>query len=278
MKTTFLTLTALFVACLSYAQEVESTPSEKSAKQDYSKQDTTRIVVGDTKVLVIPGEDESDTLFCDSETDEVNFHWMGFDVGVNGLMYGGNSFTPGNSHDFLELNYGKSIYMSFNFIEKDISLIENRMRFVTGMGIDWNSYAFERNITLNPHASEISAVTDSVNTYSKNKLRVTSLTVPAMIGFISNQESHKSFRLAAGVVGRYVINTKHKRTYEQDGVTYKPMVKDDFGVNPWGLSATVRAGYSWFNVYASYGLTEFFQKGEGPDARAFNVGVSVLLD
>lgn len=279
MKTTIFTIAALLIAFVSTAQETTVSPAEKSAKLENAEGDTVKVTIGETQLLVINDEigENGDTL-CDSEHDEVNFHWMGVDIGVNGLLNSNNGLTPPTGSEFLEINHGESIYASLNFIEKDVELIDNRVRFVTGMGIDWNSYSFDNNIVLTPNSEVIAGSVDTINVYTKNKLRVTSLTVPAMFGFISDEQSHKSFRLAAGVVGKYVLSTKTKQTYKVDGVTYKPMVKSDFNVNPWALAATVRMGYSWFNMYASYGLTSFFQQNEGPDMRNFTVGVSMLLD
>jgi hypothetical protein len=38
----------------------------------------------------------------------------------------------------------------------------------------------------------------------------------------------------------------------------------------------LRVGYGDFVLYANYSLTDFFQKGKGPDITPFTIGVRVI--
>ena len=42
------------------------------------------------------------------------------------------------------------------------------------------------------------------------------------------------------------------------------------------MSATVRGGVGWFNLFATYSLTPLFESGRGPELYPFTVGVTLL--
>ena len=287
MKTKLFLLVAMMLPTLfAAAQEENSLDSTVTSSPDTSLMDTTKVSFGETKVLIISPQSEdpdsgqidaSWTIGDDDDDDgDSHRHWAGLDIGVNGLLSSNNSLKLPEAGSFMELNYGRSLYASLNFLEKDFEIVEDRFRIVTGLGLTWNSYGLKRNVTLVPNGDVLSAVNDSVN-FDKNKLRVTSLTLPLMIGVNTNDLRRKSFRLAAGVIGRYNFNMKTKQRYEIDNVDYRPTVKDDFHVRPFSAEATVRAGYGPINLYASYGLLSLFEDSAAPELVPFTIGATVLM-
>ena len=137
-------------------------------------------------------------------------HWKGLDIGVAMLSTVDNRLKLSDELDttnmnyFLNLNYSKSLFFSLNAIEKNFRLYKNYVNLVTGLGIEWNSYNFKKNITLDANASYISASNtmispDSIK-YFKNKLNITYLKIPLLIELNTNSENpKKSLHISGGL-------------------------------------------------------------------------------
>ena len=67
-----------------------------------------------------------------------------------------------------------------------------------------------------------------------------------------------------------------KYKYRLEGDTKKEKDKQDFNVNPFRVSLTARMGYGWFNVFATYSLTQLFEDGRGPELYPFTIGITLL--
>lgn len=204
---------------------------------------------------------------------ETSFHhWQGIDFGLNSYVNANNDFNIG--HDFLEINQGRSFKFALNLLEKDIHLYKNYVNLVTGLGFEWNSYSFSNPFYLNPNQQTVSATVDSVASFSKNKLKITWVTVPLLLDFNSSDKPDKSFHLAAGVVGGYRIGSKTKHEFKIGDREYESTMKDDFNLSPFKLDATVRFGFGGFTVFANYGLTTLFKSNKGPAVYPVSAGIS----
>lgn len=198
---------------------------------------------------------------------------------MNGYTTANNKFDLPVSQDFLELDYGRSINFNWNIFEKDIKIYKHYVQLVTGLGVGWNHYTFSNNTTLNPNLPYVSYTTDSLINYKKNKLNMTYLNVPLMIGFnTNNKNADHSLRISGGILFGYRIgNAKTKQKYEKDNQHYKLVWKDDFNLAPFKYSATVRAGYGDFTIFVNYGLSEFFKTGKG-NPRVYPVEAGIALN
>ena len=100
MKTLTLTFIALLASMIAHAQV---TP------------DTTNIVLGDKKIIVIDSSPNKDTLDVDVEDEddhsdgdkETLTHWGGIDVGVNMLLSRSGTTTMDTTAQWLELDYSR---------------------------------------------------------------------------------------------------------------------------------------------------------------------------
>lgn len=125
-----------------------------------------------------------------------------------------------------------------------------------------------------PISGQLSFDTSGTLNYTKNKLRVTSVEVPLLIGFAPGKRNpDRGFKIAAGVIGSYVMNTKYKLNYESGNENTQQVIKDNFYVRPFNVKASVRLGYKGLMFYANYSLMPLFQNGKGPDVRPFEVGI-----
>ena len=149
------------------------------------------------------------------------------------------------------------------------------MNLITGLGLEFDHYSFKNSITLDPHSDIINATFDSTISYHKNKLNVTYIDVPLLLMFNTNSDHpSKGFHIGGGVIGGYKIHSVTKQEYNLDGYEYDVKKKDDYNLNPFKLSATVRAGFGGFNLFATYALTSLFESNKGPQLYPFTVGIS----
>lgn len=252
--------------------------------------DTTKIRIGGKQINIIDGwhgtrvriekvhpwDPNQDKFFLDKEP-EFRGHWAGFEMGVNG--FADEDYT-GYAYDFMELDMAKSIAVNFNFLQYDISLQKERntIGLVTGLGLEWNNYRFDNDITLVKDANRKIQPLDLNSAYpdwnvKKTKLTSLYLTVPLMLEFqIPVKYKKRRVHLSAGVVGglRIGSHTKVKHNGKKD------KDHDDFNLKTLRYSAQARIGYRSLNFFATYGLTELFDKNDGPKLTPYTVGITLI--
>ena len=245
----------------------------ESLKINHGDGDTTRLKLGDRRIMIFGDEDNKDKA---EKKDEVKSIWAGFEIGVNGYLTPGGSSDFPKKYNFLELNYKKSICLNLNVWEQNFKLYKNYIALTTGAGFEFNRYYFDNNITLQPINDTVIGYDSGID-FSKNCLKASYINVPLLLEFNTHSNPKKSFHLAAGIIGGYNLSTKVKQVYELSNKTYKNKVKNDYNMNPFKLAATVRAGYGKVNFFATYGLMPFFQeKAVAPELTAFTVGVTLI--
>jgi len=247
-------------------------------------EDSTVVRIGNYKIIVLNGEDnqpkrividgelgddDDDMDYDDDEDydyddddddcdDDNVSHWAGVRIGVNGYLHNDGLFIP-SSHDFLELDYGRSISWDLNLFEKDFRLYKQHVELVTGLGMHFASYEFKTKYQTLSNTDPLSTTVDSTRILNKNRLKATYLTAPLMLGFSTHKDEDKAFRLAMGGQVSWRIGSKLKQQYNQGGQTYKPKVKSDYDLNPFLFHAVASVGYGPINIYANYGLNSLFE-------------------
>lgn len=240
--------------------------------------DTTKVRVGDSSVMIIKDEDDDDKKDehkkkKDDDDDDFK-HWSGFDIGVNGFVNADNKLGVSESFKFLELDYARSITWSLNLIEKDIHIYKNYVNLVTGLGFQFDQYGFRNNTTLDPNSSYITASYDSIE-YKKNWLRTSWVNIPLLLEFNTGKNPDRSFHLAGGMTFGYRMHAKTKQEFTIEKREYEVTTKDDYNLAPFRYSATVRAGYGDFTIFANYALSTLFEKDKGPKLYPFSAGVAL---
>jgi hypothetical protein len=257
--------------------------------------DTVRLKWGSTNLIVI-----GDSVRIVRTIKKRRNHWAGVDLAINGFLNSSNSFDLSNDPQqfnidpekvtqFMEVDYAKSWSLSVNFLEFYIPIKKHNFGLVTGLGTEWSNYELKHNIKLNPEGGNfINPNVDEFNKnytwgevdttldYSKNRFKTWFINAPLLLEINTGDNSRRAFHVSAGAIFGFNLQTKMKYKYRQDGKNEKIKDKQTFNTNPFRVSATVRAGYGWFNVFAKYSLTPLFEKGGGPELYPFTVGVTLL--
>ncbi|MBM3186949.1 MAG: outer membrane beta-barrel protein [Bacteroidetes bacterium] len=217
-----------------------------------------------------------------SESDEItkryDAHWAGFDIGSLILMSNGFNSTFENN-PYWENNIGKSSSVNLNILEYKLPIAKQYFGLTTGLGLAFSTVGFKDNYLLYHDQDTVFAVKDTLQSYRNNGLTATYLTVPLLLEFSTKAKQKKSFYVAAGVVGglRLGSSTTRKGKYE-NGDRFQTVVRSKYNLNPVTLDATVRAGYGWIGVYASYQLNSLFKNNKTVDVFPFKVGVTFNVD
>lgn len=275
MKTTILFSVALILSLPTFAQEDE----EKNDKIP----DTTRMNVGNKEFIIIShGEELTDEDYQIINGDTIiqtkkkrsEAHWAGVDFGFSMLM-NDNFENKFENNPYWQNDPARSQTWNVNFLEHKFNFGTPYVGLTTGLGMSFTSVAFKSNYVLTEAPDTLFAVIDTVNVYSRNKLKASYLTVPLLLEFNTNADADKSFYFAAGVVGGVRMTSKIKRNGEYDGKKFEQKEKGRYGLNAFKLDATVRMGYNSFGVFASYSLLPLFDNGLTADIYPLTFGLSV---
>jgi hypothetical protein len=104
------------------------------------------------------------------------------------------------------------------------------------------------------------------------------ISVPLLLKFAPRTAKTKNgFHLAAGIIGSYIAFSQMRLESTANGYNEKLEIRDDFNINPFRLTGTVRVGYGWFRAFANYNLTPYFNTSNGnPDVRTFTAGLTLV--
>ncbi len=260
-----------------------SVRESKSGNGEETANDTTKFKLGKKKYMIIGDNDDYHSRNGYSRKDSIHEYnksyknWRGLDFGVNGLLDYKNTLDVAQGATFMELNYAKSYQFGLNLFQKNFHIYKNYINLVTGIGFDFNHYAFKNKISLSTDSSAyVRGIQDSIS-YKKNNLNVSYIKVPLMLEINTSKNPHNNFHIAGGIEFAYRIHSVTKQLYNLDDHHYKIKQRDDFNLEPFRYSAIVRVGYNHVSVFANYGLNRLFQKDKGPQEYPFSVGVTISI-
>jgi hypothetical protein len=238
----------------------------------------TQVRVGRNKLIV--DENGKVQFSKNKRPDSFHSHWSGFYIGVSGYLTPDGKIDPLVHDNFMSLNLIKSTNIQFNMFEENLK-ISSHAGFVTGLGIDWRNYRFDKsNVVLNSSSNYFNGDLMNDANYKKSKLVVSYLTVPLLLELQTNRFTNKnSFHIAGGVSSGLRIGSHSKVKFEKtNGGTEKSKDRDDFNLNPFKLDATILIGWGGINLYGNYGLIDMFKSNAGPQLRPFSVGLRMVFD
>ncbi len=223
---------------------------------------------------------EDNNEFYGRNKKKFNGHWSGFEMGLNTFVNTDYSMYPADIDGFMDLYQPKSIAVNLNFLEWNIGLQKqkNTLGIVTGLGLEWNNYRFDKRITIVEDNNGIIQPVELSNNWHIKKSKLTSLylNVPLFVELQIPTDKKNRAHIALGVVGGLRISSHTKIKYKVNGETEKDKNHDNFNLNTIRCNAMARIGYRSFNFYATYGLTNLFEKNKGPQLTPFTVGITLV--
>ena len=245
--------------------------------------DTTKMKVGNKEIIIIthPNEDFDLDSEDDSEDEspkrkrKSDAHWAGVDLGFTVLM-NENFNTDFATTPYWKNDPARSTVWNLNLLEHKFNFGTPFVGLTTGLGFSFTSVAFRDGYIINSSTDSLFAAVDTVNTYSKNKLKASYLTIPLLLEFNISTNSDKNFYLAAGVVGGVRMTSKIKRNGEfADGKEFEEREKGTYSLSPFKLDAALRMGYGSFGVFANYSLLPLFESGKTVEVYPLTFGLSL---
>jgi opacity protein-like surface antigen len=191
-----------------------------------------------------------------------------FAVGVNVLQDAPEQFN-------LKTWGSKSVNIYYLY---DVNIGASRISFHPGIGLGLEKYEIESPVTpvFRETVTGISEpgpilIMDSLQfvygtgLYKKNRLSANYIDVPLEFSWVSNKTNPKAgFKVTLGGKAGVLFGSQMKIKYTVGDDTRKDKLKRDWNLNPFRYSAHARVGYSAFNLYVEYQLSDLFDAGEGP--------------
>ncbi|MCX6230249.1 MAG: DUF2807 domain-containing protein [Bacteroidetes bacterium] len=238
----------------------------------------TRISIGNTEMIV----DKKGSVHIKKKDSNKNYvhhfhgHWAGFELAYNGYVDKNLSNAIPSQYAFLELNRTKSVGVNINLFELNANIINNRFGLVSGIGIQWNNFRFDRDVVLLPDSGRIYGYHNTnINSYLKSKLVECWVRVPLFLEYQTAKRKWKQFHVAVGGVFGYKIDSHSKQVNYEGGERNYDKIYNDFYLNPVKLDGEVRIGWGPINLFASYSFTQMFEKNKGPELYPYMIGITL---
>lgn len=266
--------------------------------------DTTKVSVGRHTIIV---DDDGNVKYTRNKKIKFNGHWGGVELGINGYVTPDYNTNWGKENDYLNLRYEKSIAVNLNVYEQNFALNKAKnMGLVTGIGMAWNNWRFSQTTYLTPDSSQIEGYymvnTDGTNlSVRKTKLTAMYITVPLMYEIqTKNPKRYRRFHFAVGALMSARVRTHTKiyfneanknyqmkdpgtgeiypRIYVTPNTTQRNISKEfnSFYMQPFRFDGMVRVGVGVVNLWAHFGLNQFFKKDRGPELYTWAAGITLV--
>ena len=240
-----------------------------------AQKDTIKLRVGETRFLILnPGRPANPDPKQPYRWN--NLVWVGIDVGLCGwVSMPGFKPQPQGAYDFMETTIPRSWRVGLNVWEAKFRLNRKRtVNIMTGMGIDWYNYSFERKIILretddlgpiNPGDPIFTDVNTGTKNILRSRLQASYVTLPLMLNFRTRRtwEHKKQVNITIGAVGSVRIGSNARHVYTQDGDRIRELRRDDFLLRRFRVDAELRVRWYIISAFGRVGLTESFRKGPG---------------
>ena len=141
------------------------------------------------------------------------------------------------------------------------------------MIFSWEKFHFNNDITLQPGVNDdgnyqvqiigLDSLIDA-QSFKKSQLATAYLEFPLEFTFRTDPDPKKAFKFTVGGKAGYLIDSKTKIKYKQDGETKILKDKQKYGLRDWRFTVTGRIAYSNISLFYQYSVTDLFQKYKGP--------------
>jgi hypothetical protein len=263
------------------------------AQKEEEKMDTVKIDLGETTVFIITDADLKDSTFIDTTGDfdksnktAQDYAWCGIDgfqIGAIGLFTNSGDRAFADRPD-LALNTARCSMLGFTPVGKEAEIIKDRLRLAAGLGFQFESYAFDKNIRLTDEPT-LQGIEDTIRDYRKNTLNANYVTLPVVLQFNSKRNLEKSFHIAVGVLAGYRISSNMTYKWSEEGRRQRERLRNDYALEPYRLSAIAQVGIGNAMIWAQYDLTMKFTATDTsialvgvkntPEVYAWSAGINI---
>ncbi len=158
---------------------------------------------------------------------------------------------------------------------QDYPIGNSNFAFAFGVGISVHNFYSNAFIAMDTNnVTQLLPLSTDLE-YKVNKLTLTYLETP--IEFRYRTKGVYTFRFYAGFKLGYLLQEHTKYSGDDpfsDGqIKYKEYKHKNFNNLRYG--PTVRIGYRWFNLYASYNMTTLFKEDKGPQMYPISIGLMI---
>ena len=254
------------ITCILMASLVTLMSVRTMAQKEEEKMDTIKIEMGETTVFIIKNAGLKDSTFIDTTGDlnksnktAQDYAWSGIDgfqIGAIGLFTSDGKRAFADRPD-LALNSTRCSMLGFTPIGKEAEIIKDRLRLAAGLGFQFESYAFDKNIRLSEDPY-LQGIEDTMRDYRKNTLNANYVTLPVVLQFNTKRNLEKSFHIAVGAIAGYRISSNMTYKWSEEGRRQRERLRNDYALEPYRLSAIAQVGIGNAMIWAQYDLTMKF--------------------
>lgn len=261
--------------------------------------DSTTVNIGKHTLII---NEEGNVRWRKTKKRKFNGHWAGLDLGINAYLTRDHNMKFPPEDEYMDLRMEKSVQVGLNIYEQNVALSRNQeWGMLTGIGLLWNNYRFRRPVTLLSDSSALIGLIDQDISVKKSKLAITYLQVPLLFEW-QNQTIRKkhSFHVNIGIVLGVRLWSWQKKYYNELNKDYmlaqydpesgkyiskyektspgqnKLRNNDDFHLQPFKADASLRIGWGFIKLFATYNLVPMFRQDKGPELNQFSAGISVI--
>ncbi len=297
MKKSVLLLVILIFTLGVVAQENKTEVDTMKKELNEKKADTTKILLKRKTVNIIEDEDEGETQIFVKRHEKDDWKtlkdhgnrysssqfrgsWSGFSMGLSNFVDKDFSISRSGDNEFMDLNTGKSWNININFAQYSINLANNKFGLVTGLGLEFNIYRFDRDNSIQKDVNGVIINQDLPATWNveKSKFSTTYATLPILFELHTSSSQHRGIVFAAGVIGGAKLGSNTKVVYKENSDKKKDKVRNDYNLNPFRYGVTARLGIGDCLVYGTYYLSPLFEKDKGPELYPISVGLALSFE
>lgn len=195
------------------------------------------------------------------------------DLGLNAFV-NGNSVEMPEEYSGMNLDKIRSLNFHLGIVQQGLNLYKGKLRFVYGLGIEFNNFRFEEDIDLVKGSNPLAYTVNDEIEYRKNKLVSQYLTMPLMLNFKSNpRDEDESFKVAAGIQLGYLIGSHTKQKWGRGRDKEKRKTRGNYQFEDYRYGYVLQFGYGDVNIYGKYYPNSVFKKDRGPQVALASVGL-----
>jgi hypothetical protein len=268
MKKFLLVLTVILSAFSAFSQNTaKGQDSVKVAHIDTAK--------AYKHAAMVAERNKMDKMFAKYSRDHITLDLLGTNWNYNSNNPGFGNNNPTGSTGLKTKWFSRGVQIAFNW---DFRIKGSRVSIAPGISYScsniYSRSSMQRTDTGGTTFESI-RVYGTDTTAKINKLVLQYLNIPIEIRIRSNIDKFGNcFKWAFGIVGGVRVDEHTKFKLDQNGDVNVYVIRRDADFNQFRVAPMIRWGYSFFNITASYDVTQVFKANRGPTANAFSLGIS----